>query len=129
MAITADYVRQVFKGLEDGDGAEFFKYVSDDVDWTVEGTRPLAGHYRSKANFVAGTFAKLGKVLPKGAQLHVEHLLVKDDQAVVELHSLATEKTECDSITGIAGSLALPGTRSSRSEPISIQTFVRHRLR
>jgi hypothetical protein len=27
MAITADYVRQVFKGLEDGDGAEFFKYV------------------------------------------------------------------------------------------------------
>jgi ketosteroid isomerase-like protein len=31
-------------------------------------------------------------VLPKGAQLHVEHLLVKDDQAVVELHSLATAK-------------------------------------
>ena len=92
MAITADYVRQVFKGLEDGDGVEFFKNVSDDVDWTVEGTHPLAGHYRSKANFVAGTFAKLGKVLPKGAQLHVEHLLVKDDQAVVELHSLATAK-------------------------------------
>ena len=65
MAITADYVRQVFKGLEDGDGAEFFKYVSDDVDWTVEGTHPLAGHYRSKANFVAGTFAKLGKYFRK----------------------------------------------------------------
>lgn len=31
-------------------------------------------------------------MLPKGAQLHVEHLLVKDDQAVVELHSLATAK-------------------------------------
>jgi len=31
-------------------------------------------------------------VLPKGAQLHVEHLLVEDDQAVVELHSLATAK-------------------------------------
>jgi len=31
-------------------------------------------------------------VLPKGAQLHVEHHLVKDDQAVVELHSLATAK-------------------------------------
>ena len=27
-----------------------------------------------------------------GAQLVVEHLLVKDDQAVVELHSLATAK-------------------------------------
>ena len=41
---------------------------------------------------MAGTFAKLAEVLPRGAQLVVEHLLVKDDQAVVELHSLATAK-------------------------------------
>ena len=90
MAITADFVRQVFQGLKNGDGAEFFAHVADDVDWTVEGTHPLAGHYRSKADFIAGTFIKLGRVLPKGAQLQVEHLLVKDDQAVVELRSLAT---------------------------------------
>ena len=32
-----------------------------------------------------------GKLL-QGAQLHVENLIVKDDQAVVELHSLATAK-------------------------------------
>ena len=56
------------------------------------GTHPLAGHYRSKKDFIAGTFAKLGQVLPQAAQLQVEHLLVKDDQAVVELHSLATAK-------------------------------------
>jgi ketosteroid isomerase-like protein len=56
------------------------------------GTHPLAGHYRSKTAFLAGTFAKLGKVLPKGAQLSVEPLIVKDDQAVVELHSGATAK-------------------------------------
>ena len=31
-------------------------------------------------------------MLPQGAQLHVENLTVKDDQAVVELHSLATAK-------------------------------------
>jgi ketosteroid isomerase-like protein len=34
----------------------------------------------------------LSQVLPKGAQLHVEDLLVKGDQAVVELRSLATAK-------------------------------------
>jgi uncharacterized protein len=56
------------------------------------GTHPLAGHYHSKRDFIAGTFAKLAQVLPQGAQLHVEHLLVKDDQVVVELHSLATAK-------------------------------------
>jgi hypothetical protein len=92
MAVTADYVRQVFKGLESGDGEEFFAHVADDVDWIVEGTHPLAGHYHSKPDFIAGTFAKLDKVLPKGAELHVEHLVVEDDQAVVELHSLATAK-------------------------------------
>src|SRR5580698_3757838 len=92
LPITMDCVWEIFKGLENGDGAAFFKHVADDVDWTVMGTHPLAGHYRSKKSFIAGTFAKLGQVLPQGAQLQVEHLLVNDNEAVVELHSLATAK-------------------------------------
>ena len=56
------------------------------------GTHPLAGHYRSKKAFIEGTFAKLGQVLPHATQLHVEHLIIQDDQAVVELRSLATAK-------------------------------------
>ena len=92
MAVQVDFVRKIFSGLEHGDGAAFFEHVADDVDWIVMGTHPLAGHYKSKSDFIAGTFAKLGKVLPDGAQLHVEHLLVADDQAVVELHSEATAK-------------------------------------
>jgi hypothetical protein len=92
MGITSDGVREIFKGLENGDGAAFFEHVTDNVDWIVEGTHPLAGHYRSKTAFIEGTFAKLSQVLPDGAQLHVEDLIVKDDEAVVELHSLATAK-------------------------------------
>ena len=92
MGITSDSVREIFKGLENGDGAAFFEHVADNVDWIVEGTHPLAGHYFSKKAFIEGTFAKLSQVLPNGAQLHVEELLVKDNEAVVELHSLATAK-------------------------------------
>jgi ketosteroid isomerase-like protein len=92
MPITIERVREIFRGLANGDGAAFFEQVADDVDWTVMGTHPLAGHYHSKKDFIAGTFAKLGQVLPRGAQLQVEHLIIKDDQAVVELHSLATAK-------------------------------------
>src|SRR5580693_7918188 len=92
MAVTPDFVREIFKGLEEGDGAAFFTHVADNVDWTVMGTHPLAGHYLSKADFIAGTFAKLGQVLPQGAQLHVEHMVVRDDEAVVELRSLATAR-------------------------------------
>lgn len=92
MAITADRVREIFKGLENGDGAAFFDHVADNVDWIVEGTHPLAGHYLSKRAFIDGTFAKLAKVLPQGTELYVEHILVSGDWAVVELHSLATAK-------------------------------------
>jgi uncharacterized protein len=92
MPITEERVREIFQGLEAGDGAAFFSHVADDVDWIVMGTHPLAGRYLSKKAFIAGTFAKLGQVLPKGAELHVENVLVEGDQAVVELHSLATAK-------------------------------------
>jgi ketosteroid isomerase-like protein len=85
-------VRNIFKNLETGDGAQFFTHVADDVDWIVEGTHPLAGRYHSKADFLPHTFEKLGKVLPQGVQLHVEHVLVSEDWSVVELHSLATAK-------------------------------------
>ena len=90
--LSTAYVREVFKHLESGDGKGFFDHVADNVDWIVEGTHPLAGHYHSKADFLAHTFEKLAKVLPQGAQLHTEHALVSGDRAVVELHSLATAK-------------------------------------
>ena len=92
MNISPNQVREIFRGLENGNGATFFEHVSEDVDWTVMGTHPLAGQYAGKQAFIAGTFAKLGRVLPQGAQLHVEYLIVQGDQAVVELHSLATAK-------------------------------------
>jgi uncharacterized protein len=91
-SISLDKVRKLFKNLEQGDGAEFFTRVADDVDWIVEGHHPLAGHYRSKSDFLAGTFAKLGKVLPFGTQLHVTNAMVSGDWAIVELASLATAK-------------------------------------
>ena len=90
--LTIAYVQEIFRSFESGDGKEFFDHVAEDVDWIVEGTHPLAGHYRSKSDFLAHTFEKLNKVLPQGAQLGVEHTLVSGDWAVVELRSDATAK-------------------------------------
>jgi uncharacterized protein len=92
MTMTTEQIGEIFKSLERGDGAAFFTHVAEDVDWIVEGTHPLAGHYRSKSDFLAHTFEKLGKVLPHGTQLHVTHVLVSGDWAIVELASLATAK-------------------------------------
>jgi uncharacterized protein len=92
MPVSDERVLEIFKGLESGDGSAFFEHVAGDVDWTVMGTHPLAGNYLSKKAFREGTFAKLDQVLAGGTQLHVEHVIVKGDQAVVELHSLATAR-------------------------------------
>jgi uncharacterized protein len=88
--MTENEVREIFRGLEHEDGAAFFTHVADDVDWVVMGTHPLAGHYRSKAAFRAGTFDKLECVLQDGAQLTVDHVLISGDESAVELRSNAS---------------------------------------
>ena len=45
---------------------KFWDRVAENVDWTVEGTQPLAGRYHSKAEFLAATFTRLEGVLVGG---------------------------------------------------------------
>lgn len=71
--MTKQDILALFAPLAQGDGAKFFEHVADDVDWTVMGTHPLAGRYRSKADFLAGTFNKLALVLTQGTEPGVDH--------------------------------------------------------
>jgi len=87
MPITAETAREIFRKLEQGNGAGFFDHVADDVDWTVMGTHPLAGRYRSKADFRAATFERLNTALQDGPQLRVVDILMAEGWAVVELRS------------------------------------------
>ncbi len=90
MTIRADYVRSLFANLENGRTDAFFDHVAEDVNWTVMGTHPLAGTYRTKDDFLAHTFARLNKLLKEGVVLRVTNLLVDGDTAAVELQSLST---------------------------------------
>lgn len=91
MAITHTSVRALFEHLAAGEQAEFFAHVADDVDWTVMGTHPLAGHYRSKAEFTAATFARLNPLMQNGSiDLEVVEVHVDGDHAVVELRATST---------------------------------------
>ena len=62
MPITSGYVRELFANLETGKSDVFFTHVSDNVDWTVMGTHPLAGNYRNKKDFIRSTFERLNIV-------------------------------------------------------------------
>src|SRR6267378_2108310 len=49
---------------------QFWDRVADDVDWTVEGTHPLAGRYHNKAQFIEATFTRLARqAVPGGVKL------------------------------------------------------------
>ncbi|HET7849484.1 MAG TPA: nuclear transport factor 2 family protein [Pseudolabrys sp.] len=92
MPTTTEAARAIFCKLEERDGSEFFSHVADDVDWTVEGTHPLAGRYRSKAALRAGAFDKLAPLLRDGVQLRVDNVVACDDWVLVELHAEAMAK-------------------------------------
>jgi hypothetical protein len=76
----------LFRNLESpGTQDRFWAQVADDVDWTVEGTHPLAGRYQGKDKFTEATFARLGRVMRDGVRLKLEHLYLDGDTAVAEL--------------------------------------------
>lgn len=72
------------------DRRAFFERVADDVDWTVQGTHPLAGRYTSKKAFVETTFDRLGAVMRDGTRLEVRHLVVEGATVVAELRAGST---------------------------------------
>lgn len=69
---------------------KFFEHVSDIVEWTVMGTHPLAGLYRSKQAFFDATFAVLPGLMRDGLTLHVERFHDAGDYGIVELRADAT---------------------------------------
>jgi hypothetical protein len=103
MGVSLNEVRSLFKGLESGNGSAFFTHVADDVDWIVEGTHPLGGHYHGKADFQDHTFKKLEKVLPEGTRLHVTNTSSVVIGPWLNCNRWRRRKMGCDSTTDIAG--------------------------
>lgn len=68
----------------------FFDRVADDVDWTVEGTHPIAGRYTDKKTLLAEAIGRLTPLTRDGVRLEVSHLVVDGDTVVVELASTCT---------------------------------------
>jgi uncharacterized protein len=91
MTDTREDRAALFRNLENPATQErFWQRVADDVDWTVEGTHPLAGRYHDKQAFTQATFERLARLLPGGVGLKLEHLYVDGDTTVAELAAEAT---------------------------------------
>lgn len=88
--VERSHVEELFGKLRTDPGA-FFEKVSDRVQWTVMGTHPLAGTYRSRAEFLERTFDRLNRILENhAASLAIERVLIDGDVAVVEMKGRGT---------------------------------------
>ncbi|SDK72459.1 hypothetical protein SAMN05660337_0999 [Maridesulfovibrio ferrireducens] len=96
MKITKEEVRNLFKHLENGDADSFFANVSANVDWTVMGTHPLAGHYTSLEDFRQNTFKRLAPCLTAPIQLVLKTVFIDGDTAIVELQATSQAKSGWD---------------------------------
>lgn len=92
MPLTKEYVEKLFRNLSNGNSRTFFENVADDVQWTVTGTHPMAGLYKSKSDFLAHTLHRLNKLLTGELVLNVDHILVSGDTAAVEMTSASTAR-------------------------------------
>jgi uncharacterized protein len=83
--------RQLFANLARPETSpDFFRRVAADVDWTVEGTHPLAGRFTSKKTFNEATFDRIGPLLREGARLELQHLFLDGATVVAELRARST---------------------------------------
>ncbi|MHC1559249.1 nuclear transport factor 2 family protein [Actinomycetospora sp. C-140] len=67
----------------------FFDRVADDVDWTVMGTHPIAGHYTNKKAFTDATFARLARLMRDPIRLELRHLHLDGPTVVVEIQAMS----------------------------------------
>ncbi|KAK9813898.1 hypothetical protein WJX73_003880 [Symbiochloris irregularis] len=91
--LTKEYVRSVFQYLE-GSGMEhdkFGDYLVDDLSWTIQGTHPLAGHYKSKKAFQEGALKRIGQCLKSPLTTKVSSILLDAPWAVVEMTAHGVE--------------------------------------
>lgn len=68
----------------------FFERVADDVDWTVEGTHPIAGRWTDKKSFREDTFGRLTPLMRDPIRLELRHLFLDGATVVVELQAMST---------------------------------------
>lgn len=81
-AANAALVREAFDEWREGRGS-VFDLLADDVKWTVAGSSPVSGTYRSRQDFLERAVAPITARLATPITPEVEHLIARDDAVVV----------------------------------------------
>ena len=84
MATNGKMIADAFAAWEEGDYQPFLAVVSDDVTWTVIGSTPISGTYRSKQAFVAGAVGPLHDRLAGPIRATVQNVFEDGDHVILQ---------------------------------------------
>ena len=81
----ATFLHDLFQRLADAGwtGGIFLDALADDLTWTVTGTSPISGTYRSKEEYAAKVFGPLDQRLETWPRPVVERIIADGDWATV----------------------------------------------
>ncbi len=88
---NAALVRAAFDAWREGRGS-VFDLLAEDVEWTVAGTSPVSGVYRSREDFLQRAVQPITARLATPIMPEVQHVVAQGDTVVVLWHGTATAR-------------------------------------
>ncbi len=86
-------VREALRPFEDGDSGPFFDLIAEDVKWTVIGTTPASGVYRSKQEMFDRSIEPLMDRLEDGLKTKFVDMVGEGDKVFLRFEASGVAKT------------------------------------
>lgn len=110
---NAALVRAAFDDWRAGTGS-VFDLLAEDVEWTVAGSSPVSGVYRSRQDFMQRAVAPITARLATPIVPEVEHVLAQGDAVVVVWRGTARARDGRPYVNHYAWHMELDGGRIVR---------------
>lgn len=85
-------VLEAFRPFEQGDSGPLFDLIADDVKWTIIGTTPLSGVYRSKQELMNKFLRPIMARLENGLKTRFVDLACEGDKVFLRFESSGVAK-------------------------------------
>ncbi|MCE8037421.1 nuclear transport factor 2 family protein [Halomonas sp. MCCC 1A11062] len=82
-------IRQAFENWQQGRG-NFFDLLSEDAKWTIVGSSPISGTYRSRQELIEHSVIPINDRLSSSITPHVRHIIAEGSIVVVFWDGSAT---------------------------------------
>ena len=81
-----EFITQLFRRWEQGDGQSLFNALAEDVRWTAIGNTPISGTYTSRDEYFEKVYHPLFALFAGPVRCQVRKIIAEGDTVVVQWH-------------------------------------------